>query len=101
MTEQSAWASYRRVKAAAEELKGLIRAKYPDAEFTLVRSTDDRRSWNLWTRVNVEDPDEVGDLVIDREIDMLVEERIPIHVIPTRSTMRFVRPLPEPARRTG
>lgn len=101
MTDQWTWAPYARVKEAAEELKSLIRARYPDAEFTLVRSTDDRRSWNLWTRVNVEDPDEVGDLVIDREIDMLVEEHIPIHVIPTRSHARFPRRLSESVRRTG
>lgn len=101
MTEQWAWAPYSRVKEAAEELKTLIRARYPDAEFTLVRSADDRRSWNLWTRVNVDDPDEVGDLVVDREIDMLVEEHIPIHVIPTRSTIRFARQIPESVKRTG
>jgi hypothetical protein len=101
MTEQWAWAPYKRVKEAAEELKGLIRAKYPDAEFVLVRSADDRRSWNLWTMVNVEDPDEVGDLVIDREIDMLVEEHIPIHVIPTRSSARFAGQIPASVRRTG
>jgi hypothetical protein len=34
--------------------------------------------------VDIEDPDEVRDLVVGREIDMLVEEPIPIHVIPTR-----------------
>ena len=101
MKEQWVWAPYKRVKEAAEELKGLIRARYPDAEFTLARSADDRRSWNLWTKVNVEDPDEVGDLVIDREINMLVEEHIPIHVIPTRSSARFTRQLPESVRRTG
>ena len=101
MTEQWAWAPYKRVKEAAEELKGLIRAKYPDAQFTLVRSADDRRSWNLWTKVSVEDPDEVGDLVIDREIDLLVEEHIPIHVIPTRSATRFTRHVPATVRQTG
>ena len=41
------WASYTRVKEAAEELKGLIRAKYPDAEFKLVRAVDQQRSWHL------------------------------------------------------
>jgi len=101
MTEQWTWAPYQRVREAAEELKGLIRARYPDAEFRLTRSADDRRSWNLWTMVNVEDPDEVGNLVIDREIDMLVEEHIPIHVIPTRGRERFTRRLPEAVRRTG
>lgn len=34
--------------------------------------------------MDLDDPDEVGDLVSDREIEMLVEEHVPIHVIPGR-----------------
>ncbi len=82
MTEQ--WASYRRVREAAEELKAAIRRQYPDARFRLVRAADQQRSWHLWAMVDIDDPDEVGDLVSDRELEMLVEERIPIHVIPSR-----------------
>jgi hypothetical protein len=41
------WASYEKVKEAAEELKGLIRAKYPDAHFKLSRDRDQQRSWFL------------------------------------------------------
>jgi len=82
MTER--WASYRRVREAADELKAMIRQQYPNAQFQLVRAADQQRSWHLRAMVDVDDPDEVGDLVSDREIDMLVEERIPIHVIPVR-----------------
>jgi hypothetical protein len=83
MSDQWKWASYERVKEAAEELKGLIRAKYPDAEFRLARDPDQRRSWLLWTVVaGVEDPEDVSKLIVDREEDMLSEEHIPIHVIP-------------------
>ena len=78
------WASYQRVREAAEELKASIRRQYPDARFELVRAADQPRSWHLWVLVDIEDPDEVADLVSDREIEMLVEERIPIHVIPSR-----------------
>ena len=80
MTEQWKWASYKRVKEAAEELKGLILAKYPDAEFKLLRSPWEQRSWILWAYVDVEDKDEVRALIVDREVDMLAEEHIPIHV---------------------
>jgi hypothetical protein len=83
-TMREQWASYRRVREAAEGLKAIIRGRYPDARFQLVRAADQQRSWHLWTMVNAEDPDEVGALVSDCEIERLVEERIPIHVIPSR-----------------
>ena len=83
MREQ--WASFQRVREAAEELMATIRRRYPDARFQLVRAADQQRSWHLWTMVDLDDPDEVGDLVSDRELEMLVDERIPIHVIPLRS----------------
>lgn len=95
------WASYTKVKEAAEELKGLIRAKYPDAEFKLVRAVDQQRSWHLLAMVDVDDLDDVGDLVIDREVDMLTEEHIPIHVIPIEPRERAARPQPAEVRRTG
>lgn len=91
MTEQWKWASYTRVKEAAEELKGLIRAKYPDAEFRLVRDVHQQRSWILYTYVDVEDSDEVRKLIVDREVDMLAEEHIPLHVFPRRPIKAPVR----------
>lgn len=99
MKEQ--WASYNRVREAAEELKAAIRSKYPDATFELARALDEGRSWNLWTIVDVEDPDEVGDLVIDREIDMLVEEHIPIRVIPLRGSRRWLAEESDEGRKVG
>lgn len=101
MTEQWKWASQKRIKEAAEELKAIILTRYPNAQFRLSRAQDDRVAWNLWTLVDVEDPDEVGDLTKDREIDMLVEERIPLHVIPTLGRERFARDLPAEVRKIG
>lgn len=81
MTETWKWASVKRTKAAAEELKATIRAAFPEAEFHLTRAPDDRYLWLLWTFADVDDPDELRDLIIDRQLDMLVEEHIPIQVI--------------------
>ena len=78
MSEQWKWASYQRVKEAPEELKGLIRATYPDAELKLARDIHQQRSWILWTYVDVEDTDEVRALTVEREVDMLAEEHIPL-----------------------
>ena len=95
------WASFAKVKEAAEELKGLIRAKYPDAEFKLVRAVDQQRSWHLWVMVEVDDLDDVSALVIDREVDMLTEEHIPIHVIPTGPREPLATPRSAAVRKTG
>jgi hypothetical protein len=82
MTEQWKWAPYQKVKAAAEELKGLIRTRYPDAQFKLVRAEDSRRAWHLLAMVEGDPHDEIRNLVVDREVDMLAEEHIPLSVIP-------------------
>jgi hypothetical protein len=81
MTEVWKWAPVSKIKEAAEELKATIRAKYPDAEFRLSRAPDDRYIWHLWTTVDVDDPDEVNNLVRDRELDLLEVDHIPIFVI--------------------
>lgn len=101
MTEQWKPAPVKRIKEAAEELKGLIRARYPDARFQLARANDDRWAWNLWTLVEIEDPDEVNDIVRDREQEMLLEENIPLYVVPTLGRERFTREHPEDLRRTS
>src|SRR4051794_38700822 len=101
MTEQWKWASVKKIKEAAEELKATIRTRYPDAQFRLSRAIDDRDAWNLWTRVEIEDPDEIRDLTRDRELEMLTEEHIPIYVVPTLSRERFTRDLPAETRKIG
>ena len=92
--------SYRHVQAAARELKETILDKYPTATFRLSRAADAQRFWNLWTRVDVEDLDEVSDLVTERALDMRVEEGIPIHVVPIRGSAEPSE-LPAAIRRTG
>jgi hypothetical protein len=96
MTEQWRPAPVKKIKQAAAELKGLIRTRYPDAEFRLVKAGNDRYIWHLWTTVDIEDPEEVNDLVRDRELDMQDEEHIPLYVIPMASE-RVHRHLPNGA----
>jgi hypothetical protein len=101
VTEQWKWASVKKIREAAEELKAAIRTKYPDAQFQLSRAQDDHDAWDLWTLVDIEDPDEVNDLIRDREREMLVDEHIPLYVVPTRARERFTRSAPAETRRTG
>jgi len=81
MAEHWKWASVKRTKEAAEELKATILAKYPDAQFNLTRAPDDPHLWLLWTFADVDDPEEVSWLVVERAVDMLAEDHIPIQVV--------------------
>ena len=77
-----------RAQAASVELQRIIAERYPEATFELAQAPDDPHSIHLIATVDVDDPDEVGDLVIDRVVEMQAEEGIPIHVIPIRPPAR-------------
>jgi hypothetical protein len=77
-----------RSQRAVAELRNAISHRYPAAAFEVSRAPDDPQSIHLIVTVDVDDPDEVGDLVIDRVVEMQAEEGIPIHVIPVRPSRR-------------
>jgi hypothetical protein len=101
MNEHWTWAPYSRVREAAEELKDTIRKTHPDAQFRLSRDPNQRRSWVLWATVDVDDPEMVSNLVVDREVEMLSEEHIPIHLVVIDGKQDQPRPLQERALKTG
>ena len=82
-----------RMAEAIAELKALVSAHYPDASFRVSRSDDDPSIVHLATVVDVDDPDDVTDLVIDRMRELLVDEGLPIYVIPIRSPERVAATL--------
>jgi len=99
--EQWRWAPYSRVKSAAEELKATISTRYPEARFKLGRAAYQPVGWDLEVSVDVEDPEDVTSMVIDRVVDMLAEEHIPIHVRVCQDRERIHRHLPKALRKTG
>jgi hypothetical protein len=104
MTEQwkLKWATVKQIKAAAEELKEIIRARYPEAQFRLDRAPDDQHIWFLRTFVDVDDPDEVRALTEERENALLMQQHMLLHVSPRHSSeMRSFGYRPVPARKTG
>jgi hypothetical protein len=50
------------ITKALNELETTIKAKYPQAQFEVAPGEDDPEAVHLYTTVDVEDPDEVGDL---------------------------------------
>lgn len=77
-----------RIVSALNELTALIRTHYPDAQFEVMRGVDDPEAIHLTTTVDIEEPEDVVDLVIDRLLELQVEERVPIHIIPIRPMAR-------------
>jgi len=77
-----------RLRAAIDELTALVKAHYPTATFRLEHGMDDPDAIHLVTTVDVDDPDAVVDLTIDRELEYQIDEGIPLHIIPRRTPDR-------------
>ncbi len=67
-----------RIQASLEELKGMVRAKYPDAQFEIFRGPEDPREIWLDVIVDIENAfEEVTQLLNDRQSELLIDERLP------------------------
>ena len=82
-----------RTQAALDELRATISLRYPGARFEVGRNPDEPENIDLITTVDVDDPDEVLDLVIDRLLEFQIDERIPVHVIPIWTSERVLAEL--------
>ena len=89
-----------RMHEAVTELQGTISRRYPSAHFSLSHPEDEPTSLELTAVVDVDDPDEVLDAVIDRVVEFQVDEHLPIHVVPIRTPERVAAYLRE-QHRTG
>jgi hypothetical protein len=88
-----------RVQGAIDELRQTILQRYPDAQFSVTRGPDEPENIHLITTVDLDDPEEVLDLVLDRMIELEVDERIPVYVIPVRTPGRILAEL-KPGRKS-
>jgi hypothetical protein len=91
-----------RMQQAVDEMTEAIRQRYPEASFEISRGIDEPEQVHLWTTVDVDDPDEVLDLVLERLLEMEIDEGIPLYVIPIRTPERIAeerRRAPRPAPR--
>ncbi len=99
MTAERTPTSDPRLLEALDELRALIQRRYPEASFDVSRGVDDPDAIHLIATVDVDDLDEVVDLVIERELELQVQQRLPVHVIPVRPAGRALEELLRPARR--
>src|SRR5713101_8412449 len=89
-----------RTQGAIDEMRQRILQRYPSAQFAVTRSQDEPENIHLITAVDLDDPDEVLDLVLERLIELEVEERIPLYVIPVRTSERILAELKQEGKHT-
>lgn len=76
---------------AVDELQQLILATYPDTVFEVGSGGDNPDGTYITAIVNSDDPDEVMDLVIDRLLQLQIDELLPVYVIPVRTPERVAQ----------
>ncbi len=81
-----------RVRSALDELKKMITQRYPEATFE-VSEGDDPHGIYLTVTVDVEDSTEVMGVVVDRMVDMQVEQGLPVYVVIVRPLERVLEEL--------
>jgi hypothetical protein len=81
-----------RMKAAIDELKGLITARFPQAAFVVEEGVDPEGVY-LITTVDIADTDEVINVIGDRLVELQVDEGLPVYVTPLRPIERVVAEL--------
>lgn len=88
-TEQASPIEDPRIAAAVAELEALIKDHYPTARFAVGPAPDEPDAVHIIATVDLDDPDEVADLVMDRMLTLQIEEGLPVHVIPIRTPERL------------
>jgi hypothetical protein len=79
-----------RVEPAIAELQDMIRQQWPTSTFS-VSSGDDPEGIYLDAVVDVDDTDDVMDVIVDRLLELQVEEQLPVYVVLTRTLERIAR----------
>jgi hypothetical protein len=77
-----------RIARAVVELQGLVTEHHPGATFA-VEPGEDPDGVYIWTTVDTDDPDTVLDCVVDRLLELQIDEGLPVHVIPIRTSGRI------------
>lgn len=98
MTWESAPPDDPRIASAIKELKEIIQRHYPTAQFVVALGEDPDGVY-LKPVVDVDDTEEVFDTVIERLLQMQIEEALPIFVVPVRPPARVAQMIRDQSRR--
>jgi hypothetical protein len=90
-----------RMDAAIDELRQMISRRYPNAAFATTHG-DDPKGVYLIPTVDVEDTEAVFDVVVERLLQLQIDDELPVYVIPVQPEARVREEFrsPRPHRRT-
>lgn len=77
-----------RMQAAVDDLQTLIRQHHPKAELRVSRDPEGSDAIHLISVLDVDDTDLVVDELIDRMMQLQIDEALPIFVVPVRTPTR-------------
>jgi hypothetical protein len=89
MSVERALADDPRLVAAADELREMILARYPDATFEVSSGTDPAGLYLVPT-VDVDDTEKVAEVIADRLLVLQVDDELPVYVFPVRPLARVL-----------
>src|SRR4051794_8324782 len=79
-----------RIERAIAELQDMVRQQWPTSTFSM-SSGEDPEGIYLDAVVDVDDTDDVMDVIVDRLLELQVEEQLPVYVVITRTPERTAR----------
>lgn len=89
------------IQQALNELQRMISQRIPTATFAVRRGIDDPAQAFLVTTVDIEDPDEVMDVVLERLLELKLDQGIPVNVLPVHTPERIAETRRQIASRLG
>ena|SRR5579883_1423039 len=90
----------RRQQQAVNELIDMVKQRYPTASFEVGPGPENPEATHIIVTVDVDDPDEVTDLVLERELELQIDEGIPVYVIPIHTPERVAELLRQQKRQS-
>ncbi len=83
MSIVTAWITITRIQEVLEELEAMISAKYPEATFAVEVGGEPDGVYLIPT-VDLENSLEVLNVIMDRLLEVQIEEQLPVYVVPQR-----------------
>jgi hypothetical protein len=77
-----------RIEGVLDELRQRIKERYPEARFRVAAGPEDPQEVHLVVTVDLDDPDEVLDVVMERMLQVQLDEELPVYVSPRRTPQR-------------
>lgn len=83
MSIATSWMTITRIQAVLEEFKELISTEYPEAVFAVEVGGEPDGVYLIVT-LDLEDTEEVLDVIMDRMLEVQIDEYLPVYVLPLR-----------------